>query len=263
MVRGDTWRCESAVDYEEVTDIELSLELTRVRSVPHRLCYKNGSLAREFVRDQIKGSDHSWDTFNANVHQHTSGQPEFGFYFPKQEIIPHGVHGVFRRLSSSKPMQVTSPDDLESLELEPIEARRILESQFLSFKSRIQQLLPGESPHVNRIFVTGGASTNETIVGLLANVLNGKVYPSEGGTAQGCASGGAYRAAWTYSGSSSSPESGFTDFVKKARGVTSVVDTVQTTAPITPDPKLAQTYDSLLPGWRAAEDEVRKHCKGL
>lgn len=210
------------------------------------------------MRDQIKGSDHSWDAFNANVHQHTSGAPEFGFYFPKQEIIPHGVHGVFRTFSS---MQVTSPDDLDSLALEPIEARRILESQFLSFKSRIQQLLPGESPHVNRIFVTGGASTNATIVGLLANVLNGKVYPSEGGTAQGCASGGAYRAAWAYS--SSKDRTDFSEFVKKARGVQSVVDTVQTAAPILPDFNLTKTYDALLPRWQAAEDEVRKHCKGL
>lgn len=242
------------------------------------LCYKNGSLAREMVRDRIKTPERDWATFNDQVVSNhppiiqgaASEQPKFGFYFPKAEIIPRGVHGIFRFFDDASEnagdlkMTVQPPAELEQVTLEPVEARRILESQFLSFKSRIQQLLPAsedgsQRSGVNRIFVTGGASTNSTIVELLASVLDGKVYPSEGGTAQGCAVGGAYRAAWAYN-SQGKQTLGFADFVKQARGDKSMAGVKEDRFTIAPQEELARAYEDVLPQWLTAEARVKEYC---
>ncbi|KAJ7574434.1 putative D-xylulose kinase [Mycena floridula] len=58
------------------------------------LCYKNGALAREGIRDLY--AEKSWDKFNERVEGSPPGCDGYvGMYFPMTEIIPDGVEGNF------------------------------------------------------------------------------------------------------------------------------------------------------------------------
>lgn len=148
------------------------------------------------------------------------------------------------------------------------DARRILESQFLSFKSRIQQLLP-EGPRtqgLKRIYVAGGASANPVIVQLLSTILNGPVYTTSDGTAQGCAVGGAYRAAWSWhclkAKESGSRELDFAEFVNEMTGQQKEgVALTEGKVLARPDEAQAQLYQELLHSWQEAERLVIEHCR--
>src|ERR1700753_3274816 len=73
------------------------------------LCYKNGGLAREQIRDVLNGGskDGSWDKFNQTA---TSIPPmgsaasdtpmKMGLYFPRPEIVPNVTAGTWRYLYS-------------------------------------------------------------------------------------------------------------------------------------------------------------------
>jgi xylulokinase len=191
------------------------------------------------VRDGINGSStKSWDSFNKAVQETPAPKLEskekdvFGFYFRDHEIIPRNVQGLYRFDAEldmkSEPLNLKS---LDAVHWSTSDAKRILESQFLSFKSKINQLLPADSPSLRRIYVTGGASANPVITSLLSTVLNAPIYA--GGSAQGCAMGGAYRAAWCHA---------------EGRVVAQ------------PDRDLAKVYDDLLESWRKAEAQVIQAC---
>lgn len=133
--------------------------LTHPTDPPHAfiamLCYKNGALAREQVRDKYAQAD--WDRFNEHVNSTPAGNNGYlGFYFPLPEIIPPNVLGNFFYST-----------DLAGRELDVIPTnahpRAILESQLLSIKSRLAKMLPPNSPPLQRLVVTGGSSTNQTI----------------------------------------------------------------------------------------------------
>jgi xylulokinase len=125
------------------------------------LCYKNGALAREQVRDKYaKGN---WDQFNQLVNNTPAGNNgHLGFYFPLPEIIPPNVVGNFFYSTS-----LVETDDKPPAEVDAIPAsahpRAILESQLLSIKLRLAQMLPPNAPPLQRLIVTGGSSSNQTI----------------------------------------------------------------------------------------------------
>lgn len=59
------------------------------------LCYKNGGLAREQIRDQLSSSK-EWDKFNdaavftPPLSQKSDSDPQrLGLYFPRPEIVPN------------------------------------------------------------------------------------------------------------------------------------------------------------------------------
>lgn len=148
------------------------------------------------------------------------------------------------------------------------DARRILESQFLSFKSRIQQLLPESvrTQGLKRIYVAGGASANPVIVQLLSTILNGPVYTTSDGTAQGCAVGGAYRAAWSWhclkAKESGSQELDFAEFVNEMTGYQKEgVALTEGKVLARPHAAQARLYQDLLPSWHEAEQLVIGHCR--
>lgn len=126
----------------------------------------------------------------------------------------------------------------------------------MSFKSKINQLLPADSPSLRRIYVTGGASANPVITSLLSTVLNAPIYA--GGSAQGCAMGGAYRAAWCHA-SKKGDNVEFAEFVKNSRNAKETAE-AEGRVVAQPDEKLAKTYDALLEPWRKAEAEVIQAC---
>ncbi|KAI9203386.1 xylulose kinase [Polychytrium aggregatum] len=146
------------------------------------LCYRNGSLARERIRD--KHADGSWDRFNSVVEQHEAGcGGRVGFYYFDPEITPR-AHGVFR-FEDHRLVPEFRLDPSES----PYDPRAILESQFLSMRYHAEAI--GLSP--KRIVVTGGASGNKTIVKVLSNVFGVPVLQTQ--QVNSAARGGALRAA--------------------------------------------------------------------
>jgi xylulokinase len=129
------------------------------------LCYKNGALAREQVRDRY--AEGNWTRFNDLVEQTPPGNNGYiGLYFPLPEIILPNVKGnfFFHTVLSSDTASLRLVDDIP----ENAHPRAILESQFLSIRSRIAAILPENAPPLQRLVATGGSSANQTIRQLAA-----------------------------------------------------------------------------------------------
>jgi xylulokinase len=170
------------------------------------LCYKNGGLAREKVRNQLPKSkgDNLWEGFDKLVLSSpplglsaTTDAVKLGLYFLLPEIVPNVRAGVWRFNYSSGTLQ-ESPNDWK---LPEDDARAIVESQILSMRLRSQNLVssPSESkpPQPRRIYLVGGGSLSPSISRLVGDILGGSegVYKLDVGE-NACALGGAYKAIW-------------------------------------------------------------------
>ncbi|KAK0366572.1 hypothetical protein LTS02_006210 [Friedmanniomyces endolithicus] len=176
------------------------------------LCYKNGGLAREQIRDQLPGNK-SWDSFNAAalstppLSQRRPKDPmRLGLYFPRPEIVPNLPSGQWRY--SYSPQSPTNPTltPLPSTP-HPDDARNILESQFLSLRLRSTALVaPSPSPtnpskmlpaQPRRVYLVGGGSANPALAQLCGEVLGSVegIYKLDIGS-NACALGSAYKAVW-------------------------------------------------------------------
>jgi xylulokinase len=175
------------------------------------LCYKNGGLAREKVRDALpaapdaaSGSADAWAEFNRSVLEAPAlgsdgDRRRMGLYFYLNEIVPNIPAGTWR--------YSCLPDGSELRE-EPaatwpagLDARAIVESQALSMRLRSLPLVDPPSPELpaqpRRVYLVGGGSANPAICRVLGGALGGAegVYKLDvGGNA--CALGGAYKAVW-------------------------------------------------------------------
>jgi len=181
------------------------------------LCYKNGGLAREHIRDAINTASNStcplcWDTFNETalrtppLGQNSPSDPmRLALFFPRPEIVPNVKAGTWRFLWQNKTLTPISPsqphsDHDKAWSTPHHDARAILESQFLSLRLRSQSLVSPQAPlppQPRRIYLVGGGAVNPAIAELAAHVLGGSegIYKLEiGGNA--CALGAAYKAAW-------------------------------------------------------------------
>jgi xylulokinase len=130
------------------------------------LCYKNGALAREQVRNRYAKGD--WTRFNELIEQTPPGNDgHMGLYFPLPEIIPPNIKGDFFFRAVPSDGAAAPPYLVDDI---PANAhpRAILESQFLSIRSRIAAILPENTPALQRLVATGGSSTNQTIRQLAA-----------------------------------------------------------------------------------------------
>lgn len=151
------------------------------------LCYKNGALAREQVRDVYAGK--SWDKFDELVLATPAGCNGIsGYYFPLYEIIPPNVLGNFFFDAAGARV----PEEAVPRTAHP---RLILESQFLSIRSRIEAILPAHAPPLQRLVVCGGGSANAVILQLAADVFNMRVFIAG---QQGAAEGGAQLARYAW-----------------------------------------------------------------
>ncbi|KAK0710903.1 xylulose kinase-like protein [Lasiosphaeris hirsuta] len=178
------------------------------------LCYKNGGLAREKVRDVLpkpEGPD-PWATFNQHalstlpLDVKSTGDPaKLGLYFYLPEIVPNIRAGTWRytcdSVNGSSLTEASAPWPAET------DARVIIESQALSMRLRSQKLVQGPGAAVagelpaqpRRIYLVGGGSLNPAISQVIGDVLGGieGVYKLDvGGNA--CALGGAYKAVWAF-----------------------------------------------------------------
>ena len=130
------------------------------------LCYKNGSLTRERVRDEAAGG--SWDKFNALLAAGAPGNGgALGFYVDAPEITPAIPRAGTRRFA---------PGGARAAAFAPaVEVRAVLEGQFMSMRAH------GESVGIagaKRLIATGGASGNAAILQVLADVFGAPVYVS-------------------------------------------------------------------------------------
>ncbi|KAF2691404.1 D-xylulose kinase-like protein [Lentithecium fluviatile CBS 122367] len=176
------------------------------------LCYKNGGLAREHIRDAINrlsssAAPRSWEAFNETAtstpvlgQEDPKNDPaRLGLFFPRPEIVPNVKAGTWRFLYKDSTLSPAAPED-KTWPIPRADARAILESQFLSLRLRSQNLVEPQGtlpPQPRRIYLVGGGAANAAIAELAGQVLGGSegVYKLDiGGNA--CALGAAYKAAW-------------------------------------------------------------------
>ncbi|CAG8630486.1 17651_t:CDS:2 [Acaulospora morrowiae] len=147
------------------------------------LCYKNGSLAREYVRDMYCPkacvSNDPWLEFSERLAATSPDPAKIGFYFLFQEIIPF-AKGIYR-FYDKKLVE-------EFMDSPEYNIKAIIESQFMSMKLRTNQLTGGnvrdlrdnherEKGNVaKRILVVGGASKNNEILQVLADIFGVDVW---------------------------------------------------------------------------------------
>ncbi|TKA37460.1 putative D-xylulose kinase A, partial [Friedmanniomyces simplex] len=154
------------------------------------LCYKNGGLAREQIRDQLPGAaaaSRSWDRFNEVAlatpllsQKNPSDPMRLGLYFPRPEIVPN-LHAGQWRYTYHPSTGALTPQPASFL---PDDARTILESQFLSLRLRSSKLVKSEThpsnttsatkplpPQPRRVYLVGGGSANPAIARLCGEVL--------------------------------------------------------------------------------------------
>ncbi|KAF9475005.1 D-xylulose kinase [Pholiota conissans] len=207
------------------------------------LCYKNGALARELVRDQYANGD--WNTFDKLVEKTPAGcNGIVGFYFPLPEIIPPNVVGDY--FFSTQPIKTTVNPPLVAENPPPsIHPRAILESQFLSIRSRIDHILPANSPHLKRLVISGGSSANVVIRQTIADIFDMDVFVSA--TKEAAASGGALLAKYAW-WKGSHPDGTFVDMTMgKAMGLECVAK---------PRKDISAVYDSLVGPYNECEAQV-------
>uniref|UniRef100_A0A8C6LUZ5 Xylulose kinase n=1 Tax=Nothobranchius furzeri TaxID=105023 RepID=A0A8C6LUZ5_NOTFU len=116
------------------------------------LCFKNGSLTRERIKNQCSGG--TWEHFSATLRETSPGNNgNIGFYFDSQEITPP-ASGVHRFDSDNFEVSHWSPQ---------VELRALVEGQFLSRRLHAERL--GYSITAGtRVLATGGASSNRELL---------------------------------------------------------------------------------------------------
>ncbi|XP_068670881.1 xylulose kinase-like [Montipora foliosa] len=145
------------------------------------LCFKNGSLTRESLRDS--SADGSWELFEKALKESSPGNGgNIGIYFEVTEITPFAV-GVHRFNERG-----------ERVESFPkhVEIRALVEGQFMAKRAHAEALGYTAGPNT-RILATGGASSNLAILQVLADIFNAPVYTIKDTTNSACL-GCAYRA---------------------------------------------------------------------
>ncbi|XP_035210948.1 xylulose kinase-like [Stegodyphus dumicola] len=132
------------------------------------LCFKNGSLTRERIRDEC--AEGSWQLFNDLLESTPRGNfGNIGMYFDSAEIVPPQVKGDYRFNKNNELIERFSKE---------VEVRALVEGQFLARRVHAEDF--GFSIHsASRIIATGGASTNKSLIQVLADVFNMPVYVLE------------------------------------------------------------------------------------
>ncbi|RDW61846.1 xylulokinase [Aspergillus mulundensis] len=178
------------------------------------LCYKNGGLAREHVRDAINDSKGDENPSNPWAHfdsvalqtpplgQKSSSDPmKMGLFFPRPEIVPNLRAGKWLFNYDPSTGKLTETPNGEGWDKPADEARAIIESQLLSLRLRSRGLTTSPGGNIpaqpRRVYLVGGGSKNKTIAKIAGEILGGSegVYKLEIGD-NACALGAAYKAVW-------------------------------------------------------------------
>lgn len=210
--------------YHPSADYHLFIHPTMPNSYMGMICYCNGSLAREKIRDQLNGNETSrdWTLFNEAVSDDgLPNEDEVGVYFPLGEIVP-SVDATYKR-AKFDPKSGEITEFVDSFDDKRHDAKNIVESQALSCRVRISPLLSStvsptsaknqdltvkfdydEFPlseyyrkRPNKAFFVGGASKNNAIVKKFAQVIGATQGNYRLETPNSCALGGCYKALWS------------------------------------------------------------------
>ncbi|XXG69621.1 hypothetical protein AAC387_Pa06g2436 [Persea americana] len=138
------------------------------------LCYKNGSLTREDVRN--RRAEQSWDVFNKflEVTPPLNGG-KLGFYYKEHEILPPlpvGFHRYVLENFTGDSLYGLKEHEVDGFDA-PSEVRAIIEGQLLSMRAHTERF---GMPSPNRLIATGGASANQSILKAIASIFGSDVY---------------------------------------------------------------------------------------
>ncbi|KAF9301336.1 hypothetical protein BGZ74_006850 [Mortierella antarctica] len=221
-------------------------------------CAKNGSLARERVRDQYAQQD--WGLFDQYLRDAQKqdliegGASSQGFYYFDAEIWPP-IQGVYR-FQDGQPVEEfhssTGSKDNNKEYANRLNVLRLCESQFIAMRIRAMgsssQSSSSLSSGVTRILATGGASSNETILQLLADVFGVPVVQtSSSDQNKGSAAWGAAKKAFLF---------GRKDNMALADGAKSAE---RGTRVLQPDLDRTRHYTAQIPEYRRLEGMLLKH----
>jgi xylulokinase len=197
------------------------------------LCFKNGSLCRESVRNIY--ADKNWDTFNDLLKQSVPGNSgKMTFYFLESEITPtFNRTGIFRFEENLNEVKTPfSPAE---------EVRAVIEWQCLSLRVHAESL----NVKTSRILTTGGASQNIEILQILSNVFGCQVFVSSAGP-NTASLGAAFRALHGYECFRTQ------SFIPFA----SIIESDLLQAVCTPDADLYKRYSEMIPRFRSLESRI-------
>lgn len=185
------------------------------------ICFRNGSLAREAVRERFSLE---WDDFSQALRDTPPGNDgKLMLPWFEPEIVPRTSVGV-----QTKGL---TDDDVKGT------CRAVVEGQLISMRLHSEWM--GAPP--TRIHVTGGASRNEEILRIMANVFQVPVRRLE--TSNGAGLGAAFRAAQAIT-----PDTPWDDF--------SAPFLKTPYADVEPDPETRQIYDDLLAAYKVFKAEA-------
>lgn len=139
------------------------------------LCYKNGSLTREDVRNRC--AEKSWDVFNKFLQQSPPlNGGKLGFYYKEHEILPPlpvGFHRYVLENFSDETLEGSNEREVQEFD-PPSEVRAIIEGQLLSMRGHSERFGMPSPP--KRIIATGGASANQSILNSLATIFGCDIF---------------------------------------------------------------------------------------
>lgn len=174
------------------------------------LCYKNGGLARENVRDDVNKSlsvsnSNSWAEFDKLLEsseplgqKSQASSMKMGLFFPRPEIVPNLPEGEWHYMYEPSTKELSESKQAPSASER---VRMIVESQLLSLRLRSRELVRSPNPELppqpRRIYLVGGGSRNKAIARVTGQVLGGSegIYKLDVGE-NACALGAAYKAVW-------------------------------------------------------------------
>jgi xylulokinase len=142
------------------------------------ICFKNGSLARERIRDEHRLD---WDGFSRALRDRPAGN-DGALMLPwfDPEITPRVDRPGVRR-------RALDPGDAAA------NVRAVVEAQMMAMANHAAPVLAGA---VTRVLATGGASANRDVLQVMADVFGATVYQS--GSANAACLGAALRAYHAY-----------------------------------------------------------------
>jgi len=199
------------------------------------LCYKNGSLTRERIRDSK--AEGRWDLFNELLDATPRGNfGNIGMYFDHEEIIPRGIKGDYRFNKSGA--------NVERFGSAEAEVRALVEGQMMAKRIHAENigLVMNQD---TRILVTGGGSVNSNILQVISDVFDAPVLTQTG--ANSAALGGAYRALHVCSNQGNEKQ------------YKETVDGVRASAQLTchPNKDAKKVYDGLTERYKQLEAQIK------
>lgn len=194
------------------------------------ICFKNGSLAREAIKDKF---NLNWNEFGEILRKTPPGN--FGkimlpYFLP--EIVPLVLEPIVYRFGFDE-------NDMQG------NVRGIIEAQFLSMRLHSEWI----QEQKEEIYATGGASANKEILQIASNIFNTKIYQFE--ITNSAALGAALRSAKSYY-----------DSINESINWTELVNRflkIQDNYIIQPNNKYKELYDDLLEVYRKCEKFVLKN----